>query len=180
LPAGPVAEVAALERLLAACWDDLRGDDGGMAGTKLVSRTEAAVWSPPVLRFRIERHGGTVQGSSRAELQHWEVDAERGTATLVKTGRRQLRPMAARVNVGRVAGEVAAAVRTGRADRRLTWVDRDEVIVRPSAAFPPGSAVKLTLAGRRKRFREAVGKLLLDEGWEMVGRDRFRRSTNPA
>ena len=29
---GPVADSATLERLLAACWDEFTGDDGGMEG----------------------------------------------------------------------------------------------------------------------------------------------------
>lgn len=48
LPTGPVADVAAVERLLAACWDDLVGNDGGMAGYKLMKRMEAVAWNPQV------------------------------------------------------------------------------------------------------------------------------------
>jgi len=40
----------------------------------------------PHLRFRIERHGGTVMGSTRAEVQ---LDIERGVARIEETGRRQ-------------------------------------------------------------------------------------------
>jgi hypothetical protein len=66
---GPVAEVAATERLLATCWDDLVGDDGGTDGYKLLNRTEDLAWEPPTLSFCIERHGDTVMGSSRAERE---------------------------------------------------------------------------------------------------------------
>ena len=34
-----------------------------------ISRAKAFLWQPPCLVFEIERHGGVVQGSSRAELQ---------------------------------------------------------------------------------------------------------------
>ena len=57
-----------LERLLSEVWDDLGGSDCGMAGHKLIGRMEHVEWNPPVLTFTIERHGGTVLGSTRAEL----------------------------------------------------------------------------------------------------------------
>jgi hypothetical protein len=53
-------------------------------------RAEDVAWTPPFLTFTLERHGGTVNGSSRAELHHWEVNIETGVATIVKVGRRQL------------------------------------------------------------------------------------------
>jgi hypothetical protein len=34
--------------------------------------------------------------------------------------------------------------------------------------LPAGSAVKETLAGRRKRLREAVAGLIATAGWQMV------------
>jgi hypothetical protein len=71
LPPGPISDPAALERLLAACWDEFTGDYGGMEGYKLLGRMEDVTWGPPVLSFSVERHGGTVMGSSRAELQGW-------------------------------------------------------------------------------------------------------------
>jgi hypothetical protein len=77
---GAIAETAEVERLLAGCWDDLGGvDEGGMQGYKLLNRMEDVVWRPPVLSFVIERHGGTVMGSTRAELQHWSVDVDERT-----------------------------------------------------------------------------------------------------
>ena len=40
LEPGPVEETTHLERLLAEVWDDLGGDNGGMAGT-----SSSAVWN---------------------------------------------------------------------------------------------------------------------------------------
>src|SRR4051812_8749544 len=76
-----ITDTTALECLLAACWPELGGDHGGMEGCKLLGRMEDVVWNPPQLTFSVERHGGTVQGSTRAELQRWTVDVERGTAS---------------------------------------------------------------------------------------------------
>jgi hypothetical protein len=39
--------------------------------------------------------------------------------------------------------------------------------------FPKGSAVTMTLEGRRKRLREAVANVLLKEGWQQRGKDIF-------
>ena len=47
-------------------------------------------WHPPILSFKIERHGGFVLGSSRAEMQLSNIDTANLTATVVKTSHRQI------------------------------------------------------------------------------------------
>lgn len=175
LPPGPVADVPTVERLLAACWDDLVGDDGGMAGHKLLNRMEAVAWKPPTLSFRIERHGGTALGSTRAEMQHWEVDLEKKAAILTKTGHRQLRPMAKRIYLKPLLVKILDAVRSGKKDDVVSRHDDGKVFVNTTTIFPTGSAVKMTLEGRRKRLRDAVAGILMAEGWERLGPDCFRR-----
>jgi hypothetical protein len=61
---GPISNTGELERLLAACWDELTGDDGGMEAYKLLNRMEDVAWNPPLLTFVIERHGGTARGQN--------------------------------------------------------------------------------------------------------------------
>jgi hypothetical protein len=69
-----------LADFLAAAWEQLNGFDAeGMAAEKL-DRIEQVEWNPPRLTFVIERHGGTVMGSTRAELHGWSIDIDRGTA----------------------------------------------------------------------------------------------------
>jgi hypothetical protein len=51
---------------------------------------EDVAWQPPKLSFAVERHGGMVMGSTRADVQHWEVDLEKRTTSLAKAGRRQV------------------------------------------------------------------------------------------
>jgi hypothetical protein len=80
IPPGPVPDLGDLERLLTDCWHEFTGDDGGMAGQKLLGRMEEVVWEPPILTFKIERHGGTVLGSSRATPQEWRLDLDKKTA----------------------------------------------------------------------------------------------------
>ena len=73
---------------LAECWDHLTGSaEGGMTAAK-VWRCEDLSWTPPILSFQIERHGGVVLGSKRAEMQTWTIDVTQATATLAYTGRR--------------------------------------------------------------------------------------------
>jgi hypothetical protein len=86
---GKITDTTDLEPLLAACWGEFSGDYGGMEGYKLLGRIEDVTWGPPTLTFTIERHGGTVMGSSRAELQHWEVKSveERGQVANPSTSR---------------------------------------------------------------------------------------------
>lgn len=175
VPPGPVTFASDVERLLAHGWDALTGDDGGMAGVKLPGRTEKVVWQPPVLTLRIERHGATVLGSTRAEVQAWAIDLDRRTRTLATVGRRQVRPPQPPLDVAPLAQELAAAVLAGRADDRLKWDGDHRVRVLIGKVLPARSAVQQTLAGRRKRLREALARSLAPAGWRMVGANVYSR-----
>ena len=117
-------------------WDDLGGDNGGMAGIKLIRRMEQVEWHRPILIFLIERHGGTVLGSTRAELQRWSVDLDQGTATCERMGHRQLSPMERRVDVGSIADDVARKITNGEADDRLTRLGDGRAGVEMGMIFP--------------------------------------------
>ena len=173
LEPGPVEETTHLERLLAEVWDDLGGDNGGMAGHKLIRRMARFEWHRPILTFLIERHGGTVLGSTRAELQRWSVDLDRQTATCERTGHRQLSPMARRVDVGPIADEVAGRIVVGKSDDRLSWLGDGRVRVVMARIFPERSGYKRTVQGRRRRLREALIERLGLRGWAHLGRSTF-------
>ena len=173
LEPGPVEETTHLERLLAEVWDDLGGDNGGMAGHKLIRRMEQVEWHRPILTFLIERHGGTVLGSTRAELQRWSVHLDRGTATCVRVSSRQLLPLAERVDVGPIADEVAHMIAGGEADDRLRWLGDGRVRVVMVRIFPERSGYKRTVQGRRRRLREALIERLGPRGWGHLGRNTF-------
>ncbi|MCU0964910.1 MAG: hypothetical protein MUF08_07590 [Burkholderiaceae bacterium] len=67
-----------------------------------------------------KNHGGTVHGSTRAELQRWAVDINAGAANLLPGGRfRQLEPAQRRLDVAPLVDTVAAAVMSGLEDPRL-------------------------------------------------------------
>lgn len=168
LPPGPVADVPTLERLLAAVWDELYGDDGGMEGYKLLNRMEKPIWNPPVLTFRIERHGAASLGSSRAEVQEWTVDLGAMTTTVSVVGRRQIGPLQPRLDVKPIAADLCSAILTGKQDDRLKWDGNSKVRVLMGKVLPEGSAVKETLAARRKRLRDELSRLLAPEGWKCV------------
>ena len=173
LEPGPVEKTSHLERLLAAIWDDLGGDGGGMAGNKLIRRMEHVECHPPLLTCVIERHGGTVLGSTKAELQRWSVNLDRQTATCERAGLRQLSPMASRVDVDSIVDEVAQRIVDGVGDDRLTWLGDRRVRVEVGRIFPDQSGYKQTVQGRRRRLREALIERLSIIGWSHYGRNTF-------
>ncbi len=173
IQSGKLGDTADLERLLVASWDEFTGDHGGMEGHKLLRRIEDVTWQPPILCFVIERHGGTVLGSTRAELQHWEVNVEKKTAVIVKYGHRQLPRQ--RIYIKPLVECILAAIRSGSENELVAKHDDGTFSLNTTLIFPKGSAVKMTLEGRRKRLREAVAAVLLKEGWERMDHDTFRR-----
>lgn len=153
-----------IEQLLARCWGDLKGADaGGMRGYKLLRRMEDVTWRPPVLTFGIERHGGFVNGSTRAEIQKWQVDLDRKAALLTGTGRRQIRPMAPRLNVKPIAAEIAAVITAAADDPRIKRRNADSVRIILGDVIPATN--NQTTSSRRKRFATELERVLLPAGW---------------
>ena len=64
IPPGPIFDTTQLERLVAASWQELVGDDGGMKCHKLLVRMEDLAWSAAPLTFTIKPHG---PGSDRGD-----------------------------------------------------------------------------------------------------------------
>jgi hypothetical protein len=171
---GPLADLPALADLLARAWPDLDGaHDTSMASWK-IARMETATWKPPVLAFTIERHGGTVLGSTRAEIQHWEVNLDHGTAGVTGSSYRQLAPPAARLKVEPLVAEIMGLIEAGADDPRLKWSPgHTAVSAVPSRVIPDGG-YRQTVQGRRKRFREALAAALAEHGWEQLSREQGR------
>ena len=174
IPTGEVPDPHGLDLFLADHWDQFEGSgDGGMEAYKLRGRMEQVRWEPPILRFVIERHGGTVCGSTRADLQHWAVDIDAGTAEITKTGHRQLYSMAPRLSIKGMAGEIAQAILNGTDENRIAKSPNGTVTIRTSAIFPADSGYKRTIQSRRKRLCEHVAVLLEPHGWKQVGSATF-------
>lgn len=152
-----------IEQLLSAVWDELDGGrDTGMAAHKLHNRCEAMAWEPPVLSFKIERHGATVLGSGNAEVHTWDVDLSKATATVIASRKRVLR----RDNVmdaAALAKVVAELVVSGRDDERLQWISSGSVAILISKIVPETN--KQTTASRRKRFINSLTSILSQKGW---------------
>ena len=174
-------DAAELEKHLAGCWHSFEGHDAeGMKSEKLLGRMENVEWSPPVLRFVIERHGRPCLGSTRADLHRWTINFIEKTARCEKVGHRQLRPTAGRVPIQPLAEEIAAKIVQGQGDERLVWLGDGSVRVVLSAIFPSASGFKQTVQGRRKRLKEALMELLDDKGWSHVRGGVFtNRGNNP-
>lgn len=176
LAPGQVRDTGRLEPLLALCWKDLAGgSDGGMEGNKLFGRMESVEWSPPLLTFKIERHGGAFLGSSRAEIQHWAIDISKRIASLGGSSRRQLRPLQPRLDVAPLANAVARSILSRQPDEYLKWFPDGHVVVSIGKVIPAGGP-KQTVAGRRKRFRTALDTILKAHGWEKVRANTYRPS----
>jgi hypothetical protein len=129
-----------------------------------------------VLSFRIERHGATALGSSRASIDAWTVDIDKMTTTVEKgVGRRQVRPLQPRLDVKPLAAELCAAIVAGQPDARLKWAGDSQVRVLIGKVIPERSAVKDTLAGRRKRLRDELTRLLASAHWRLVRPNVYER-----
>jgi hypothetical protein len=170
LSPGPVSgdHKQEVDSLLECSWNSLSGSsDKSMEDFKLTRGlgTENMAWNPPLLSFEIERHGAIVRGgSTRAELQPWFVDAEQGTAHCGEgTKYRQLVPAAPRLDVKKLAHEVAAFITDGKRDTRLTWRDENNVQVNTSEVIPKG--FKQTYEKRSKRFWTELEDILRPSGW---------------
>jgi hypothetical protein len=100
-----------VRRLLQRCWHELKGAyETSMAPGKVI-RAKELHWDPPYLSFIIERHGGTVLGSSRAELHEWVINLKSGTASCTQGWYRQLRPISQRLDVKPIVATTCEAVR---------------------------------------------------------------------
>jgi hypothetical protein len=148
--------------LLVACWDELEGsDEQSTYAYKLHGRIENLTWDPPVLTFTIERHGGTVHGSAFADLHHWQVDPQRGTATCSVGGRRRLSAAPPRINTEALAERLAKYILKEAKHRALKWAPDDGTVrLLIGKVIEAGDLNVQTLAGRRKRFRTALRKRL--------------------
>lgn len=172
---GPITDTNELSERLADTWNEFTGDDGGLDGRKLLGRMEEVAWRPPLLTFTIERHGGTVLGSTKGTLQEWTVNMETRTVACVEARRRQLRPMQPRLDVASIAEEIVSQIVNRQQDQRLKWYVDGRVRVLVGKVLLEGSAVKQTLASRRKRFRAAVKERLAGHDWQECGVNVYER-----
>lgn len=167
---------AKLVALLEACWDSFAGGkDTGMESRKL-KRASAFEWTRPILSFRIERHGGTVYGSTRVNIQLWSVDLARKCASPQVVGFRQLKAPSARLDVHSLAAATAASIVASENARSLNWIEPHRVVCVLVGNLIPSEGPKQTLAGRRKKFREELTKILTGFGWREMRANVYSKS----
>ena len=153
--------------LLGACWSMFDGSNRTkMDGGKLY-RAEKLSWNPPLLSFEIERHGAMFYGSTRAEVQDWEVNLEKKDVIIWNTRRIQKYPAQERVNFQKTAAELAKIMKARKPDRRIKYHKDGRVRVFASKVFP--ESFDQTNANRSRRLREELRKILEPEGWSFLG-----------
>jgi len=174
LPTGPISESSKIMGLLEDCWEEFDGSYQEKMQAEKLDRIEKVTWNPPILEFEIERHGGTVQGSSRAERHGWSVDVQAKTATCQGLGFAQSRPRQPPFKVDPITEDLIRCIVEERTDERLKRNPNGSVRILISKIDELTSGYKQTQAGRRKRFCEALDKRLAAAGWEKITHYRFR------
>lgn len=159
-----------LEWHLIHAWEHfLGGDEEGMEGSKILNRLEDVTWTPPsTLTFWIERHGATMQGSTRADLHQWTVDVSARTARITRNRKRQLSSSKPRLDAKNAAELLVTKISAREDDDMLHWISsqRDEVrVLLGQIATSDGATAKETIQGRVKKLRHALALALEPHGW---------------
>ncbi len=177
---GEIAETGRVTALLAGCWHEFVGAESQRMHAGKLGRMEDVRWEPPVLSFRIERHGAMGKGSTRAELQDWRVDLDRKTAQCDSNrGYRQALPRAEVVRIEPIARELADSIIAGSSDQRLKWQGGDTVrVLMAKKVFPYNSGYIQTVTGRRKRLRAALERMLAGSGWRGIRGDVYSKASS--
>ena len=159
-----------LESLLIKAWSSIAGSEETKLADWKLKRLEGLEKRDGKLYFDIERHGGTVHGSTRGEVYTWEVHVEHATATIIKKTHRQLYKADKRLDVGKMAQELGDCIIEKQPHPHLKWNEN-----KSSCKLLIGKAIpetfKQTTAGRRDRLRYALNALLLPQGLEITKRN---------
>lgn len=155
-----------IRQCLSEAWHCFRGSDEASMADWKISRAENFRWEPPILVFDIERHGGTVMGSTRAEIQTWEINLETLTAENHIAGRRQVRPMDKRLDTEKLAKEVTSKIIKCEHVEHICWLSDKRVRVLVSKLIP--LTHQKTTRDRRARFAVQLSSFLQQNGWKLV------------
>jgi hypothetical protein len=169
LPEGLIDRETALGKQviggLKNAWPMLQGSDDQSTFANKLGRAENLELAPPLITFRIRRHGGTVNGSSREELHFWEVDLERRVARIARQTHQQLEKMAKKLDCEALARDIVAVIESGKNHDGFNWEDGKQTVTMNIGKLIP-EAVQKTTSDRRKRFRTAFLPLMAALGWE--------------
>lgn len=150
---------------LVRAWPYFSGSSDQRTYARKLDRMENLAWSPPNFTFCLERHGGTVNGSTRADLHFWVVNLETGEAWIERKSYRQLTKKSKNMDCAALAHDIAAVIRTGENHAGFVWEDgKNAVSLKISNLIP--MTFESTTTARRKRFRAAFIPLMIEQGWE--------------
>ena len=167
IPAGPL-DYPQHQEILEAFNRAYEYFDGALdtsMSVKKLNRIENLSWNPPVISFNIERHGGTVHGSSRADVYQWGLNVNTGEAGYTKT-HRQLRRMDKRLNTKALAEATAKLITAKKKHAHLKWITPIRVQVQIAPLIPHTN--NQTTLERRRRFRMQLTEILWPKGWRFV------------
>jgi len=125
-------------------------------------------WHAPILRFQIGHSAMALDGSTKEEVQHWEVDLDLRTASIVGSGRGQVHRPAPKFDVQRLASELAEIVQAEADDDRLVWINRDVVLILVEKIEPLPSGSIHTISTCREHFSHAIESAMSAVGWQRV------------
>jgi hypothetical protein len=86
--------------------------------------------------------------------------------------------MQPRLDTKRIAAEIVSLIVSRQNDSRVKWNPSGSVRVLIGQMFPSDSAVKQTLADRRRRFRIEIERQLAIHGWRKVGSNVYAHTTS--
>jgi len=152
-------------KLLTGCWSLLRGSGDQKTFSNKIPRIENLQWNDPVLAFKLERHGRTINNSSRHDLHFWEVNLNHSSAKIVRHGHRQDKKMSPRFDAKACAQKIATLIINKTTDKKLNWNTNKDYVVLNISEIVPGS-VPQTNQERRKRFKKELKSIMLDTEWE--------------
>jgi len=170
VPSGLLAKGIAgeVESLMIRLWGHLGGSEAeSTTADKLSGRIEEIRWEPPHVTFQIERHGGTVMGSSRAEIHEWIVNLDTAEANCSAGRFRQIRPRNPALDVKPLLETIVREIQAGVISPNLKWfgAERVKVII---GKLVPADCPEQTLLGRRKRFKKVLEPRLAQLGWQRL------------
>lgn len=166
-PVGPEIRNTLLGELMEQ-WPRLVGGRETAMNSDKVFRAEQLRIENGRIRFEIERHARTMNGSTRADVHTWEVDLVHGTASIINESFRQLTPTSKpfRKSDARLAAKAVLTLlaKKRKKNDKLTESAPGRFSLR-AASFVDLGQYKQTQIGRHRQFLTALKEEIEPEGW---------------
>ncbi|GAB1482883.1 hypothetical protein MASR2M78_16990 [Treponema sp.] len=159
--------------LLTKAWNSIQGTEQTSLFAEKLWRIEELEKKEGKLYFQIERHGGTVNGSSRASLYSWEIDLASGKAIITKETFRQLSKAEKRLDVRPIAQELANSIISKQDNPYLHWNSEKTSCKILISEVIPATNMQTTMA-RRRRLRSEINSLINSAQLEVTDRNKIQ------